>query len=125
MRKQYNFRHGDDGLHAWDVGRLLELAADVPVQEIAVDTITEVDTVYWYDFGETPTVRSVVDHARLMNEVDLSHPIILAPDGRVMDGMHRIARCLLDGRATILAKRLPALPPPDFRNVAPGDLPYD
>lgn len=125
MRKQYNFWPSDDGLDAWDVDRLIELAADVPAEEIAVDTIAEVDSVYWYGFGETPTVRSVVDHARMISDVDLSYPIILGPDGRVMDGMHRIARCLLDGRPTILAKRLAELPEPDYRNTTPSELPYD
>ena len=124
MRKQYNLWHGHDGLHAWDVDRLIELAAELPVEEVDLESIYEVDGPYWYDFGETPSVRSVVDHARLIGEVDLSYHI-LAPDGRVMDGMHRIARCLLDGRQTILAKRLTELPEPDYRNVAPDDLPYD
>ena len=32
---------------------------------------------------------------------DVAYPIILGHDGRVMDGMHRIARALLDGRAEI------------------------
>ncbi|MGH3263648.1 MAG: hypothetical protein ACRDNS_16835, partial [Trebonia sp.] len=39
----------------------------------------------------------------LIIQVDLSHPIILGPDGRVMDGMHRIARALLEGLPAINA----------------------
>lgn len=34
---------------------------------------------------------------RLIHDVDLSFPIILGPDGRVMDGMHRIARAVMEG----------------------------
>lgn len=40
---------------------------------------------------------------RLTQQVDLAYPIILGADGRVMDGMHRIARALLDGLPTIRA----------------------
>jgi len=71
-----------------------------------VETIGEIDTVYWFDGREElATVRKVVEHARLIEEVDTSYPIVLGPDGRVMDGMHRIARALLEGREEIVAVR--------------------
>ena len=59
-----------------------------------------------------------------MQEVETDYPIILGPDGRVMDGMHRVARALLEGRPTIKAVRLPTLPAPDYRDCRPEDLPY-
>jgi hypothetical protein len=40
----------------------------------------------------------------------LPFPVILGPDGRVMDGMHRIARVLLDGRDQVSAVRFLTLP---------------
>jgi hypothetical protein len=53
---------------------------------VAVESIREVDTEYWFDGStEVPTVRKVVEHARLISEVDTSFPIILGHDGRVMD----------------------------------------
>lgn len=61
----------------------------------------------------------------MLEEVDMSYPIILGFDGRVMDGMHRIARALFEGNTTIRAVRFPAQPEPDFRNCRPSDLPYD
>jgi hypothetical protein len=63
-------------------------------------------------------------HVRLTNEVDTSYPIILGPDDRVMDGMHRVVRALIEGRPTIAARRLLTLPAPDYRNCRPEDLPY-
>ena len=33
--------------------------------------------------GEPPTCRAVAEHARLIRETDLHHPIILSADGRV------------------------------------------
>jgi len=127
MRKQYHFWPGQQPgrLDAWDVDRLIERTRGLAVEDVAVADIGEVDSVYWFDETERPTVRRVVDHFRLTREVDPSHPIILGPDGRVMDGMHRIARALLDGRPTVPAVRLPTLPEPDYRNCRPDELPYD
>jgi hypothetical protein len=41
-----------------------------------------------------------------------------------MDGMHRIARALVDGVTSIKAVRLLQLPEPDYRNCTPDELPY-
>jgi hypothetical protein len=67
----------------------------------------------------------VAEHARLINEAELRHPIILGADGRVMDGMHRVAKAYLAGRATIRAVQLPVDPEPDFVGVDEDALPYD
>ena len=126
MRKQYHFWPGEDGLDAWDVDRLVRLTADLPIREVPLETITDVDTDYWFDgSAEVATVRKVVEHVRLIQDVDPSFPIILGVDGRVMDGMHRIARALLDGRTSILAVQFEVHPEPDFRNCRPDELPYD
>lgn len=125
MRKQYHFWPGASGLDAWAVDRLVELSRDFPIADVDISTIGDVDAVYWFDETETPTVRWVVEHIRLIEEVDVEYPIILGPDGQVMDGMHRIARALLEGRATIRAVRFEHLPEPDHRDCRPSELPYD
>jgi hypothetical protein len=119
-------RRSKDGFDAWDVDRLVEASCDLPVRHVALDEIAELDEEYWFaDSGEVVTVRAVVEHARLIAEVDPSHPIILDPDGRVMDGMHRVARALLDGRSAVPAVQFDARPPPDFVDRDPATLPYD
>lgn len=126
MRKQYHFWPGDRGLDAWDVDRLIRLSADLPVVEVPLDAIWELDTPYWWVPGDPPvTVADVITHMRLVRDVDPSHPVILGSDGRVMDGMHRIARAVLEGRTSIRAVRFAVLPEPDHRGVRPEDLPYD
>lgn len=125
VRTQYHFWPGETGLDAWNVERLVALSASFDVEEIELTSIREVDTAYWFGASEPPTVRAVVDHVRLIRAADLTYPIILGPDGRVMDGMHRVARAMLDGAPTIRAVRFAVLPDPDFRNVRPDDLPYD
>ena len=124
MRKQYHFWPGVHGLDAWDVDRLIDLSRDLLPRAVAMDGIDEIDTVYWFSDEELPTVRSVIDHARLIQEVDLSYPIILGVDGRVMDGMHRIARAILEGHSTIMAVQFETQPEPDYRSCRPEDLPY-
>lgn len=125
MRKQYHFRPGARGLDAWDVDGLLAAVADAPVEEVPLAAIGELDSDYWFDHGYPPTVRNVVEHCRLIREADVGFPVVLDPDGRVMDGMHRVARALLDGHPSIRAKRLEHLPEPDFRDCRPEDLPYE
>jgi len=99
VRKQYHLWPSAAGFDAWDVDRLIALSRELPARAVAVDSIREVDTVYWFDSSTGgPTVRAIVEHTRLIMEADVSFPVILGHDGRVMDGMHRIARAMLEGR---------------------------
>jgi len=125
VRKQYHFWPSADGVDAWDVDRVIALATVLPVEPVRLAEISEVDSVYWFDDRHRPTVRSVVDHCRLIRDVDFTYPVVLGPDGRVMDGMHRIAKALLEGASVIDAVRFPELPPPDYPNCRPDQLPYD
>lgn len=125
MRKQYHFWPGEHGIDAWDVDRLIELSSELPVKDVDLTAIGEVDSVYWFDEDfRRPTVRRVVEHVRLIEEVDLNHPVILGCDGRVMDGMHRIAKALLQGREAISAVQFENEVEPDYRSCRPEDLPY-
>ena len=60
-----------------------------------------------------------------MEAADLSFPIILSSDGRVMDGMHRVAKAVLLARSTIKAVQFRDDPEPDYVGVSPDDLPYE
>jgi hypothetical protein len=126
VRKQYHFHRRADGeLLAWDVHRLIELSRHLPRVRIAVASIREIDEVYWFDeASERPTCRRILDHVRLIEEADLSHSIILGADGRVMDGMHRVAKAVLEGRSEIEAVRFTEDPTPDYVGRSPEDLPY-
>ena len=124
LRKQYHFRPGPDGLRAWDVHRLIALVESLPVIEVPLAAIRELDEPYWFDHGYAPTCRAVAEHARLIQEVDVRFPIILSADGRLMDGMHRVAKALLLDLDRLPAKRFVEDPAPDHVGVAPDDLPY-
>jgi len=122
MRKQYHFRPSAAGLRAWDIDRLVALSRHLHPESVSIASIRELDEPYW---GEPMTCRAVADHARLINESDLSYPVILSSDGRIMDGMHRVLKALLLGQSRITAVRFVTDPEPDFVGVDPDDLPYD
>jgi hypothetical protein len=125
MRTQYPFRSSPQGLCAWDVRRLIQLSGTFALERVPLSAIRELDEPYWADApGQRLTCREVVDHARLMLDCDLDFPIIVSSDGRVMDGMHRICKALLEGRAEIDAVRFLQDPEPDYVGINPDDLPY-
>ena len=101
------------GERAWHIESVWHAARSVPVEEVPIDTIREIDEDCWFN-GRLVTVRAVVDHARRIDEADLALPIILASDGQVLDGMHRVAKAVLLGHATVLARRLRVDPDPDW-----------
>jgi hypothetical protein len=125
MRKQYHFRMSPQGLCAWDVDGLVKLAQNLPRERVPLSAIRELDEPYWSgEPGQQLTCRDVVAHARLILDCDFAYPVILSSDGRVMDGMHRICRALLEGLTDIEAVRFIHDPDPDYVGVEPDDLPY-
>jgi hypothetical protein len=123
MRKQYYFRSSPEGLLAWDVDRLIQLSAPLPRKWVSLDRIRELDEE-WFGGDERATWRGMIDHMRLIEAADLSFPIILAADGRVMDGMHRVVKASLAGRSEIEAVQFERDPEPDSVGKGPDDLPY-
>jgi hypothetical protein len=122
MRKQYYFRPSEHGLLAWDVHRLVRLSKTLPRKRVPLAAIRELDEAW--SRGEPVTWRAMIEHIRLMDAADLAYPIILSSAGRVMDGMHRVAKSVREGRADIEAVQFDVDPPPDHVGRGPDDLPY-
>ena len=122
MRKQYFFRPSSRGLLAWDVDRLVALSRDLPRRQVPLGDIRELDAD-WFD-DEAFTWRTLLEHMDLIEQADLAYPIILSAGGAVMDGMHRVARAVRQGRTEIDAVQFPEDPEPDFIGLGPNDLPY-
>jgi hypothetical protein len=124
MRQQYHSRKVADRNMIWDVHRLVELTRHFPVKEVPLSSISELDESFWFD--QTPaTCREVALHARLIAQTDLVRPIILSAEGRVMDGMHRVCKALLENRSTIAAVQFDQNPEPDYIDADIDALPYD
>ena len=124
LHQQYHFRESARGLLAWDVLKLIELTKDFDVIQVPLSEIKELKENYWFSLGTPPLTEDIARHARQIFEADTSYPIILCPEGRVMDGMHRVCKIFLESGETIAAVRLQYLHEPDFIGKEPHELPY-
>jgi len=124
LHQQYHFRESDKGLLAWDVLKLINMTKGFEVVQVALSDIRELKEVYWFGLGAPPIMEDIVQHAKQIFEADISYPIILCPEGRVMDGMHRVCKASIDGHKYISAVRLTELHKPDYIGKQPDELPY-
>jgi len=87
----------------WKVPDLWEAAADLPVRELYPHDLPEFENLLGLEVERCWGVRDetgkpvhgfpfskLIQDVKRMLEADLSCPVILGPDGRVMDGMHRL-----------------------------------
>lgn len=124
MRKQYHFRQVGEDIHIWDVHRLVALSQNLKVQQVALTDIQELNEAYWFP-KSAPTTQQIIDHMHLVQAADFSYPIILCASGRVMDGMHRVAKAKLLDLPNIQAVRFDQTPTADFINLDEDELDYD
>jgi hypothetical protein len=96
----------------WRVDRLHRLSADLTPYEIPLEQFDQ--TLASSPWGNV-SLRNFVEHMNRVSDADLNYPIILSDEGRVMDGMHRLARALQLGRKQILAVKFPDTPEPDVK----------
>jgi len=123
VRKQYFFRPSERGLLAWDVDRLVSLSKALPLRRVPLSQIRELAQP-WTGDAERPTWTEFIQHVALLQAADLAYPIILSASGEVMDGMHRVARAVLEGQTEIDAVQFATDPEPDHVGRGPDDLPY-
>ena len=111
--KQTHSTERDGKRYIWYTERLWKLAKDLPEYEVDVESFVELDRDCWFGEGKSPTIREVAAHCRRINDTDSSIPVIINENGRLMDGGHRLARAVLEGRKTVKAVRFNEMPEPD------------
>ena len=124
MRKQYHFRNIEQDLYIWDVHHLVELTKTFVIKKVALADIQELNEAYWF-LDQYSTTQQIIEHIQLVQDADLSYPITLCAEGRVMVGMHRVTKASLLKQTDILAVRFEQTPLPDFINIDEDDLNYD
>lgn len=67
-------------------------------------------------FGAS-SVADMAHHAKRIMNADLDIPVVLCPDGGVLDGFHRITRALALDKGHVMAYRLKEMPEPDRTGV--------
>jgi hypothetical protein len=65
VRTQCDFRPGADGPEAWDIDHIIAPGSDLPVCELALETLADMHTDLRITSGPTPTVRGFIDQVRL------------------------------------------------------------
>ena len=60
------------------------------------------------------SARELAEHVTRVYDASLDHPILLDPDGFIMDGWHRVVKALCQKRQTIKAVRFTELPCHEF-----------
>ena len=115
---QKHSRPVSDGRAFWWTEGLWAAAKGLPVRRVAIATIKEFDEDCWFN-GTVPTCREVAEHALRISRADLRYPIILASDGGLMHGGHRVARAWIEGLQEVDAVRFEVDPEPDWLEPAP------
>jgi hypothetical protein len=98
------------GKKVWFVANLIDRSKDFVPFDLPLAAIyagSEVWESVSSAYGLAKQMRRVLD-------VETSHPIILDQEGFIMDGWHRVARALIDGKSTIKAVRFTETPPHDY-----------
>ena len=116
-KRPYVSSRPEDGnpLRYWYIDELIEQSRDLRVVEVNIHELGELDRVAWYGAAAHHgrlTVRQVVDHMKKIMDADLSCPIILSAEGKLLDGFHRLAKAYHLGMDTLPARRFPSDPQP-------------
>lgn len=96
----------------YDVHECIRLAVDLEVRELPLR-----DMYAAYSSPTRNTLRSFVEHMKMVQDADLEFPILMNEDGDCIDGKHRMAKAMLLGCETIKAKRFLKDPPSGYRKV--------
>ena len=78
----------------------IRLSKDLEVKDLKIS-----EMYISYDCPYNKTLRSFVQHMKMVNEADMSKPILMNEDGCIIDGRHRLAKALLNGDETIKVVR--------------------
>ena len=117
MGDSVSSRPEDGGpLRIWEVERLWELAKDLPIKQVLLSDLTDLDRIGWYGQPHNVgylTLREVADHAGRIQAANLNYPIILSVEGHLLDGFHRVAKAYLLGLKEIAAVQFVENPAPD------------
>jgi hypothetical protein len=112
-RKHYYSCHSGNQVLIWEVAGLWEKSKGMPVIEMPLAFFNRyLDQDFWFR-NKPPTLRNFLRHCVKIAEADLSYPIILDEEWRVLDGIHRLVKAHLMDEKIVKVVRFPVTPPPD------------
>ena len=92
----------------WDNSTLFESVKDLGEFDLPLCVINISHTPWDMD-----NFRWMLYHLKRIEKCDFKYPVILSPDGRIIDGWHRVAKAIMDNKLTIKAVRLNVMPESD------------
>ena len=90
----------ESGRKRYNVHAAVTLAKDLPVVDMSIEQM--------YRAYGAPCANEFMDfvaHVRQTNDADLNCPVLLNEEAVIIDGRHRLAKALLEGRETIKCKK--------------------
>ena len=120
----YHGRKGVENYHcrgksAWKVSRLWELSEGLPIFSKDLSGFEgDMNQDPWFTYLDdddnliiqVPTVRAIIRQYQRILSCDLSYPVILCPEGKIMDGFHRLVKAHLEGRTQIDCVQFEVMP---------------
>jgi hypothetical protein len=100
----------------WVVPRLWAAAEVLIEEEITLASLKEItDQESWLSHLPDTSHPHILPEIPRIRNANLDYPILLHPKGHIMDGYHRVAKALLEGKKTIKVLRFTeeTLPKPD------------
>jgi len=94
----------------WRTQTLIEASKDLPIENYQVKRLPEATVIRW----KLVNVHDYCVHYKRVMNADLSIPIILSPNGFIMDGYHRCIKAICEGIKVLPCRELIILPEPDF-----------
>lgn len=101
------------GNKLWYVSTLVELAKTMPIEMRKIEDIRAVklNLPLLKDHGVTHL--EIAYHMKVSMNANMDYPIILARDGRIMDGHHRVIKALAFGIPEVKVVQFKVDPEPD------------
>jgi hypothetical protein len=108
-------KRGDNKKYYWRVERLIQESKRLNILQSNVEElISRIENGSWFAKDEKVTIKAVLSHVKRALKADLNCPIIIASDGKVMDGSHRLMAAMIKGAETLPSVQFEQDPEPDY-----------
>ena len=101
-----------NNIYRWSSQTLWQCVEGLEIEEM------EVELFYWYFERDlwfqdkaVPTILNVIEHFNRILGAELEYPLILSPNGIIIDGIHRLVKAFINGHSRIKVVKLHYLPP--------------
>jgi len=94
-----------NGNKLWSIPRLIQLSSKFKVYKLPIKHLN-----VWGIYRESPDTLDYVNELKKIRDADMKYPIIIGPDGSILDGRHRVLHALLNDLKYVKAVRFDKMP---------------